>query len=104
MSMIEDLAIGVAGITNWSTFEHEERHRCRVLIVPEAEGGYSVFAADLPGVASQGETIEEAKSNIEDALTEAISCYRQAGEEIPWGDAGIQKMNETIEIYVTVNG
>jgi predicted RNase H-like HicB family nuclease len=104
MNMIEDLAVGVTGIANWSTFEHERRLRCRVLIVPEAEGGYSVFAADLPGAASQAETIDDAKRNIEDALTEVIRCYRDAGEEIPWGDAGVQKTNDSIEIYVTVNG
>ena len=104
MSMIEELAVGVENIANWSTFEHEQQFRCRVFIVPEAEGGFSAFAADLPGAASQGETRAEARSNIEDALTEVIRHYRESKMEIPWGDAGIQKTTDTIEISVTVNG
>lgn len=37
----------------------------------EKSGGYSVWVPELPGCASQGETIDEAKKNIE----EAISLY-----------------------------
>lgn len=37
----------------------------------EKEGGYSVWVPALPGCASQGETFEEAKENIK----EAISLY-----------------------------
>jgi predicted RNase H-like HicB family nuclease len=35
----------------------------------ETEGGYSVWIPDLPGCASQGETIEEAIANIKEAIT-----------------------------------
>lgn len=34
----------------------------------EKEGGYSVWVPSLPGCASQGETIEEALSNIKEAI------------------------------------
>ncbi|MDQ3099590.1 MAG: type II toxin-antitoxin system HicB family antitoxin [bacterium] len=37
----------------------------------EENGGYSVWVPDLPGCASQGETLEEALANIK----EAISLY-----------------------------
>lgn len=37
----------------------------------EKDGGYSVWVPDLPGCASQGETFEEAKRNI----TEALELY-----------------------------
>lgn len=37
----------------------------------EKEGGYSVWVPDLPGCASQGETLEEALENIK----EAVSLY-----------------------------
>ncbi|CAN5674975.1 hypothetical protein BH23PAT2_BH23PAT2_08770 [soil metagenome] len=34
----------------------------------ETEGGFSVWIPDLPGCASQGETLEEALGNIEEAI------------------------------------
>lgn len=34
----------------------------------ETEGGFSVWIPDLPGCASQGETLEEALENIKEAI------------------------------------
>jgi len=42
--------------------------RFEVVIEKEPEGGYSVYAPALPGCASQGETEEEAISNIKEAI------------------------------------
>jgi len=39
-----------------------------VIFVNEPEGGYSVYVPDLPGCISQGETFEEAKKNIQEAI------------------------------------
>ena len=50
----------------------------------ENEGGFSVWVPDLPGCASQGETLEEALENIKEAIelyledsnvTEDVSDY-----------------------------
>jgi predicted RNase H-like HicB family nuclease len=48
----------------------------------EADGGYSVWIPSLPGCCSQGETIDEAKKNI----TEAIELYLES-EKIPGDDS-----------------
>ena len=42
--------------------------RFKVVIEPEAEGGFSVHVPALPGCASQGETIEEVLVNIKEAI------------------------------------
>ena len=47
------------------------------LIRGEAEGGYSVLCPELE-VASQGETIEEAKKNI----IEAVELYLESAKEL----------------------
>lgn len=47
------------------------------LIREELEGGYSVLCPEL-GVASQGETIEEAKKNI----VEAVELYLESAKEL----------------------
>jgi predicted RNase H-like HicB family nuclease len=39
-----------------------------VVMVAEPEGGYSVFVPDLPSVATQGETIEGARANAQEAI------------------------------------
>jgi predicted RNase H-like HicB family nuclease len=47
------------------------------LIKAEAEGGYSVLCPEL-GVASQGETIEETKKNI----VEAVELYLESAKDL----------------------
>ena len=45
-----------------------------------AEGGYIAFVEELPGVNSEGETIEEAKANLEDALELMLDTQRELME------------------------
>ena len=47
---------------SWRMSAEREFH---VVIVAEPEGGYSVFVPELPSVATQGETIEEARANAQ---------------------------------------
>ena len=46
-------------------------------------GGYLVEFPDLPGCMSDGETIEEAIVNAEDAMRCWIEAMREAGRPIP---------------------
>jgi len=41
--------------------------KLKVLVCPEAEGGYSVSVPTMPGCHSQGETLDEALANIREA-------------------------------------
>jgi predicted RNase H-like HicB family nuclease len=59
-------------------------YRCEVVLEPEPDGGFSVFASDLPGAASQGATEEDALTNIVESLTGAIASYKAHNEPIPW--------------------
>jgi predicted RNase H-like HicB family nuclease len=38
------------------------------VFVEEPEGGYSAYIEEIPGVNTQGETLDEAKSNLKEAL------------------------------------
>jgi len=44
---------------------------------PAKEGGYTCFVEEIPGAISQGETIEEAKTNLADALKLVLQCRRE---------------------------
>ena len=40
----------------------------KVVLEPQEEGGYTVYVPSLPGCVSQGETTEEAMTNIREAI------------------------------------
>jgi predicted RNase H-like HicB family nuclease len=42
---------------------------------PGKEGGYTCFLEEIPAAISQGETIEEAKANLADALKLVLPCH-----------------------------
>jgi antitoxin HicB len=44
---------------------------------PAQEGGYTCHFEELPEVFSEGETVEEAKSNLLDALTQVMEYHRE---------------------------
>lgn len=67
-------------------FSDGTRIECRVAVFAEESGGYSVFAMQLPGVISEGETEAEAVANIADAFKQAVLQYRHDNQPIPWGE------------------
>ena len=51
--------------------------RLKVLLEPSEEGGYTVYVPSLPGCISEGETVEDALTNIR----EAIELYLEPVED-----------------------
>jgi predicted RNase H-like HicB family nuclease len=47
---------------------------------PAREGGYTCFVEEFPAAISQGETLEEAKANLLDALKLVLECQRELAE------------------------
>jgi predicted RNase H-like HicB family nuclease len=45
------------------------------------EGGYTCFVEEIPAAISQGETIEEAKANLADALKLVLQSQRELAEK-----------------------
>ena len=48
---------------------------------PAKEGGYTCFVEEIPAAISQGETLEEAKANLRDALQLVLECQRELAEK-----------------------
>ncbi|HXH69110.1 MAG TPA: type II toxin-antitoxin system HicB family antitoxin [Pyrinomonadaceae bacterium] len=40
------------------------------------EGGYVGYIAELPGANTQGETMEEVRENLKEAVSLLLECYR----------------------------
>jgi predicted RNase H-like HicB family nuclease len=78
----------------------------------EENGGYFVFCPSVEGVFSQGETIEEAREMIKDALEgvievaleEDLENYFNTGEYIPQKGEIVEpiKINKKLQIAVSV--
>lgn len=47
------------------------------------EGGYVVYAPTLPGCHTQGDSIEEAETNIKEAITLYLESLENHKEKIP---------------------
>lgn len=45
------------------------------------EGGYVAFVQELPGANTQGETLEEARENLREAVTLVLEANRALAEE-----------------------
>lgn len=56
----------------------------QVILIPDEEsGGYTVEVPSLPGCISEGDTLEEALENIQDAIREYIASMVEHGEAVP---------------------
>jgi predicted RNase H-like HicB family nuclease len=44
---------------------------------PASEGWYTCYVEEIPAAVSQGETLEEAKTNLLDALKLVLQCQRE---------------------------
>jgi predicted RNase H-like HicB family nuclease len=53
------------------------------VLIPEAEGGYSVLFPDFPGCATQGESQAEAIAAATEALSGHIAAMRESGATVP---------------------
>ena len=67
MSTMRAEAVAIPATTNTFTAVFEKAE----------EGGYCVFVEELPGAISQGETIDEARENIKDAIELILEVNRE---------------------------
>ncbi len=58
-----------------------------VLVQPEPEGGYTVTCPSLPGLVTYGETLEEARAMVAEAIEACLESLRIDGEPPPDSDA-----------------
>lgn len=54
-----------------------------VFFEPAEEGGYVVTCPALPGMVTEGETLEEARAMAKDAIRAYLESLRKDGLEIP---------------------
>lgn len=53
------------------------------VIEKSTDGSYSAYVPDLPGCTSCGDTVDELKRNMKDAVSLYIDSLREHGERVP---------------------
>ena len=60
-------------------------YRVPLVMTPQDEGGYTVTSPVLPGLVTEGDSLEEALTNVEDALRATLELYEDTGRPVPSG-------------------
>lgn len=56
-----------------------------LIFEPQEEGGYHVYAPDLPGLHTQGDDLEDAMANANEAVALYVEGLREDGESLDTG-------------------
>lgn len=54
-----------------------------LVLQQQPEGGYTVTSPVLPEMITEGDTVEEALANVQDALAATIELYEDMEKELP---------------------
>ncbi len=77
----------------------ERLHNYTVLFEPQPEGGYTVSCPALPGVVTEGDTLEEARSMAKDAILGYLESLKKDGLPFPDDVAlSAEPVKETITV------
>ncbi len=55
-----------------------------LVFAPQEEGGYHVYAPDLPGLHTQGDTLDEATANAREALALYVEGIMRGRVAVRW--------------------
>ena len=79
------------------TIKIKDNLNLTAVFVPAEEGGYTAYIEEIRGAVSEGETLEEAESNLIDALELVLETER---DERKNGAAGKNTLRKTFRIAV----
>jgi predicted RNase H-like HicB family nuclease len=71
-------------------------HRYTVVLEHEADGGYHAFCPALPGCHSQGNSIDEAMTNVREAIALYIESLKAHNEPLPVEDILIRPIDVAV--------
>ena len=58
-------------------------YKLPLVLSPQPEGGFTVTSPVLPELLTEGDTIDEALGNVQDALAAVIEIYQDLGRPLP---------------------
>lgn len=76
-----------------------DKYRFTVLFEPAEEGGYVVTCPALPGLVTEGDTLEEAREMARDAIRAYLESLRKDGQPVP-SDVPVSRRANREQIHV----
>ena len=70
-------------------------YKVTFIFTPQPEGGYTVTCKELPGLVTEGDSVDEALANLKDAFAATLELYEDLGRPLP---EGIQVSDEEVSI------
>jgi antitoxin HicB len=58
-------------------------YRAQIIVTPQLEGGYLVTSPIVPELITEGDTLEDARTNAIDALAAVVELYADQGRQFP---------------------
>ncbi len=60
-------------------------YRIPLVFTPQPEGGYTVTSPAIPELITEGDTLEEAQRNVQDAFEAVKEIYSEQNRSLPKG-------------------
>lgn len=60
-------------------------YRIPLVFTPQPEGGYTVTSPALPELITEGDTLDEANANVQDAFEAVLEIYADQNRPLPAG-------------------
>lgn len=80
----------------------DETYRYTIIFEPAAEGGFVVTCPALPGLVTEGDTLEEARDMAKDAIRGYLESLRADGQPIPPEPTSIgDPVKEEVEVALS---
>lgn len=61
-----------------------ESRQVEVVFEPQPEGGYTVYSPDLPGMVTEGDSLDDAVANAQEAIELYAESMRARGKDVPF--------------------
>ncbi|HEV2852973.1 MAG TPA: type II toxin-antitoxin system HicB family antitoxin [Thermoanaerobaculia bacterium] len=58
-------------------------YKVPLILSPQPEGGFTVTSPLLPELVTEGDTVDEALANVQDALAAVVEAYEDLGRPLP---------------------
>lgn len=58
-------------------------YRIPLVFTPQPDGGYTVTSPVLPELITEGDSLEEARANVRDAIEAVVELYSDTGRSLP---------------------
>jgi len=71
-------------------------YKVPLILTPQPEGGYTVTSPVLPELVTEGDTLEQAIGNVQDALEAVIETYEDLHKPFP---ANLQQDSQNAPIW-----